>query len=96
MDGWGQGKPCDRPVVQRAVVRMDHHPRRPDPRMVKKGFQAMPQHRYAAQRLILLGNLAAETVPAAGGDDQGHAAAHGRTPQELFKTLRIVFPRPGM
>ena len=49
----------------------DHHPHRIDHRVRCKGLDRPAQHRFAAEQPVLLGDAAAEALPAAGGDDKG-------------------------
>ena len=62
-----------------------------DARMRREGLQAMAQHRLAGERLVLLRQVAAKALTAAGGDDKNERARRGH----VQKRYEARLPRPG-
>ncbi len=78
-------------VIEIALRRMDRDQDARDARMRREGLQAMAQHRPAGERLVLLREVAAKALTAAGGDDKNERARrrHDR------KRYEARLPRPG-
>ena len=66
----------DRAVEQCAVFGPDRDQNPSDPRMRRKGVDRMAQHRRAAERQILLWQIAAKPCATASGNDQGAGCGH--------------------
>ena len=69
-DRLGKIEPLRRGVVEVAVVGMDHRADPGDAGMRGESPQAVPQQRHPGQLHVLLGQAAAKTLAAPGGDDQ--------------------------
>ena len=74
--GLQQVEPGDRPIVERAVVGVDHHSHRIDRGMAEEGRRAVLEQGATGQRQVLLGRAGAEALAAPGGDDQGGGSRH--------------------
>ena len=64
-----------RRVIEIALRGMDRHHDAGDAGMRGEGLQAVAQHRLAGERLVLLREVAAKALTAAGGDDKNERAS---------------------
>ena len=62
-------------VIEIALRRMDRHHDAGDAGMRGEGLQAVAQHGLAGERLVLLREVAAKALTAAGGDDKNERAS---------------------
>jgi hypothetical protein len=77
VNGRGQAEVTDGRFIGAGIVRMNHAADPGDARMSKEGEDCPPNDRRTGEVGILLGQCAAETGAASGGDDESDAALHG-------------------